>query len=851
MHRFAGIYFLLILLALAACTEGETLPPAVAVEATLEPTPTLAPGLPTAPPPDPTAAGEMAPTATPLPTLTPVPTPTPTPLPAERVAMGEVELRNGNWPAVAEHLQISLNQPAALTDEQRQQSLFMLGLAYLQDGHFADAVATFHELRDLAAESAPSVLFFHLGQAQAELADYRAAIEAYQRYLEANPEMAAYVNPLLATAYLALGERDSAIAAYEAALSSPAHRLTLIENRQKLAEFYLADENYSAAIAQYDAIRELAVTENTQGQMNYLAGTAEILAGNTEAGYTRYVTGIADYPRAYESYLGLSALVEAGFAVDEFQRGLVDYYAGAYEPAVAAFRRYLEANPETYRPDTYLYLAWSYEGLGNVAAALAELDNYARTDPAEAAIERAKLQARAGDTAAAVAGYLAYLESFPEGSDAPFAAWWAAVLTERLGDTATAASRYRHLADTYPGYEEAPRALFRAGWLLNGSDDTEAALAVWQQLAQAYPDNEYGAAALVWLLRTLPVAAADAAAAPTAAPTASVEANQDPAEATVTATAEADPAELRRRVERWAAATRGTNYYALRVRDVVEGMEPFTANGLFEPPANPPDGQAEAETWLRRWLELESGTDVGSLSPELAGDNRLIVGEKLWQLGLLEMAKRELEWLRSDVAGSALSSYQLALYFGDLGLYRSSILAATSVLTLSGQTVFEAPRFIGRLAYPVYYDGLILPLADDYGYDPRLHFALVRQESLFESFARSGAAAQGLSQVIPDTGAYIAQRLDWPDYDNEDLYKPYVGLYFGAYYLSQQLGAFDGAVHAALAAYNAGPGNAARWYETAGDDHDLYLETVNFAETRLYIERIYEGFVIYRYLYGE
>jgi soluble lytic murein transglycosylase len=158
---------------------------------------------------------------------------------------------------------------------------------------------------------------------------------------------------------------------------------------------------------------------------------------------------------------------------------------------------------------------------------------------------------------------------------------------------------------------------------------------------------------------------------------------------------------------------------------------------------------------------------------------------------------------------------------------------------------------VARLAYPVYYADLILPLAEQYGYDPLLQFALVRQESLFESFARSHAAAQGLSQVIPDTGRYIAMRLAWPNYENELLYRPAVGLVFGAYYLQEQLNNFDGDVYAALSAYNAGPGNAARWRNQAPDDPDLYVEIVNFPETRLYIERIYAGHAIYRFLYGE
>jgi soluble lytic murein transglycosylase len=273
-------------------------------------------------------------------------------------------------------------------------------------------------------------------------------------------------------------------------------------------------------------------------------------------------------------------------------------------------------------------------------------------------------------------------------------------------------------------------------------------------------------------------------------------------------------------------------------------------------PADPDAGQAEAEAWLREQLAAEGrtvgvGRSLSGLPPEIRDDSRRVLGEALWKLGLYEDAKRELETLRESFSNDMLASYQLSLYFRDLGLYRSSIIAATSVLSAAGVSLYDAPLFLGRLSFPAYYDDLVLPLAEHYGYDPRLQFALIRQESLFESFATSSAVAQGLSQVIPDTGAYIAGRLGWPDYENEDLYRPVVGLIFGAYYLDQQLQTFDDHVHVALSAYNGGPGNAARWYEQAGDDLDLYLETVDFAETRLYIMRIYEGFRAYSYLYGE
>jgi soluble lytic murein transglycosylase len=273
-------------------------------------------------------------------------------------------------------------------------------------------------------------------------------------------------------------------------------------------------------------------------------------------------------------------------------------------------------------------------------------------------------------------------------------------------------------------------------------------------------------------------------------------------------------------------------------------------------PADLSTGQEEAESWLREQLVAAGRSLPNSLSPagmpaEIRDDPRRVVGETLWRLGLHEEAKRELEALRESFSGDMLASYQLALYFRDLGLYRSSIIAAASVLSAADVTIYDAPLFLGRLSFPAYYADLIMPLADHYGFDPRLQFALVRQESLFESFARSGAAAQGLSQVIPDTGAYIAGRLGWPDYENEDLFRPLVGLIFGASYLDQQLQTFDNRVYVALSAYNGGPGNAARWSEQASDDLDRFLEVVDFAETRLYIMRIYEGFRAYSYLYGE
>jgi soluble lytic murein transglycosylase len=106
-------------------------------------------------------------------------------------------------------------------------------------------------------------------------------------------------------------------------------------------------------------------------------------------------------------------------------------------------------------------------------------------------------------------------------------------------------------------------------------------------------------------------------------------------------------------------------------------------------------------------------------------------------------------------------------------------------------------------------------------------------------------------QVIPDTGRHIAGQLGWPPgYSDADLYRPIVSLRFGAYYLASQRDAFGGDLYAALAAYNAGPGNSIAWDGIAPDNPDLFLEVIRIQETYTYIVRVYEFYAIYRRLYA-
>jgi soluble lytic murein transglycosylase len=105
-------------------------------------------------------------------------------------------------------------------------------------------------------------------------------------------------------------------------------------------------------------------------------------------------------------------------------------------------------------------------------------------------------------------------------------------------------------------------------------------------------------------------------------------------------------------------------------------------------------------------------------------------------------------------------------------------------------------------------------------------------------------------QIIPDTGEWIALQLSWPNYQNSDVYRPYINVHFGTYYLRWIMDMVDNLPYVALAGYNGGPGNASQWLSISGADLDLFVQAISYDETQTYVRRIYEQYNVYRALYG-
>jgi soluble lytic murein transglycosylase len=164
-----------------------------------------------------------------------------------------------------------------------------------------------------------------------------------------------------------------------------------------------------------------------------------------------------------------------------------------------------------------------------------------------------------------------------------------------------------------------------------------------------------------------------------------------------------------------------------------------------------------------------------------------------------------------------------------------------------------------ELLSPRPFQELIEAQAREAGLAPELFYGLIRTESAFqpEVFSRVGAA--GLAQLMPATAADMADRMrrrGGPDYTgNLDLQDPEINVRIGAYYLNY-LGELLEHPLLALLAYNGGLSRVRRWYraQTRGPfslplPGDLFLETIEYPETREYGRKVISSAAVYGYLY--
>jgi soluble lytic murein transglycosylase len=245
-----------------------------------------------------------------------------------------------------------------------------------------------------------------------------------------------------------------------------------------------------------------------------------------------------------------------------------------------------------------------------------------------------------------------------------------------------------------------------------------------------------------------------------------------------------------------------------------------------------------AEQWLATW----AGPDHG-VSP--LANLAVQRGLALWQMGYTHEAEVELNQA-VNASDDAWFLYRLGSLLSDEEFWFPVNRVGQRIVQLSpGKLVGEAPVAIQRLYYPPADLDLVTKIADQRDYDPRLFLALLYQESRDDPFALSPSGAMGIGQMMPGTGQGIATALENTGFTASDLNRPLVAVDYGGRFFGDQLKRFGGDPFRALAAYNAGPGLISQW---ASPDPDLFVERIDYPETRDYVRQIYVHDAFYRRL---
>jgi soluble lytic murein transglycosylase len=767
--------------------------------------------------------GTVTPSAENLsPTSTLTPTPTSTPEPEARIAQGDLALLQGNSDDA-----IQTYRSAALASSDAEiQAAALLGIAKAnyEKGDYTTAINTLQSLiHEMPENKSLANGYYFLAASYDATQQYALAAEAYGKYIEYQPGVLDdLIYEYQGQAYFNAAMYPEAILSYQNALQAtqddPGSYLL------EIGQAYNAAGDSSKAVEFFLQAYDQTNNDYTKATANLLAGRVYIQLGFNEQAFARFQDSVNNFWKSYDAYSGLVELVNSNQPVDELQRGLVDYYAGQYGYAAEAFSRYLTSTPD-HDGTAHYFRGMALIAVDDANGAISEWQALIRDHPAdtyysEAFQEIAYTQwAYLEDFDSAAETLKNYVALNPGADDAADRLYDAARILERGDRLTPAAQLWESLIDQYPSAEASANGLFMSGITYYRLGNYEQAKNVFQRKFALGTSPEEQAAALFWVGK----------------------AQQALGDSTSATTS-------------WSQASvlDSTGYYGIRANEMVNNLPLLHSPAVYDLGVDTVTEKIRAENWLKGTFALPDNTDFTGLAG-LSDNAHFQRGMALWAIDHFQDGRNEFEAVREDIASDALVNYRFMNEMLSIGAYRPAIFSARQILTLANMDdndTLSAPLYFNLVRFGAYFQPIVVAEANETGFNPLFILSVMRQESFFEPFAGSSAGARGLMQIMPATGADLASRYAWPqDYTDDDLYNAAVSLRLGIKYLATQRDYFGGDYYKALAAYNAGPGNAQIWGNISGDDPDLYLEIIRYDETRNYIRNIVEFMDLYRRVY--
>jgi soluble lytic murein transglycosylase len=747
----------------------------------------------------------------PAPKSTPTPG-APTSTPASGVATATPTPASG----VAATPTAAVGSASPADDSAEAWKLLVQGQEQLRNGDDA-AVATFRAVLDRYPRSPAAVeARYRLGESLLEAHQEAAALDTLLSFAQQEPlhPLARPALFLAATAQRRLGRPAEAIALYRRYLEGDDLLAGYVQ--REIAATYAEMGQSREAIAAYEAALD------TDLPADYTQGIRQVIA--------QLYTELQEYDQALAWWTKFNedARLASEKALAAYRIGALQQAAGRGEAAVATLQRLVQAYPET----------------SSALQALEDLQREGVDVPFE---QQGLVNFYQRRNEAALAAYQRYLADFPAGSAAPRVRYHLGLLQQRLGSYDQAIAELEAVHRLYPNNDLARLAWLEVARTLVSAEQQAEAAAFYEKVAVWYPYSAEAEQAL-WEggLTYYRLGRYDV----TARLFSRLRANF-PSSLLLTRTTFWQGKALlavgdkpgARQVLAVLAADRRPDYYPLRARQVLADLD-GTMSGTATPMAPEDDERGAFLRWLAGW----AGSDPGRDGYE---DVHVRCGEQLWILHLPGEAASEFSLARARFRDDPWTLFALVEHLRILGLPSQAIAGAYRLLALSPSSLPEAPRYLWRLIFPAEYRDLVQSAAAPYDLDPLWLLALIRHESWFDRYATAQAEERGLTQVIPSTAQYIARSLNVTDFRPEDLFKPRLSIQFGAWYLGQQRKAAGGNMLIALAGYNAGLSNALRWAKGQQSfDQDLFVEDIAFAETRAYVQLVYQYYHTYASLWG-
>ncbi len=194
------------------------------------------------------------------------------------------------------------------------------------------------------------------------------------------------------------------------------------------------------------------------------------------------------------------------------------------------------------------------------------------------------------------------------------------------------------------------------------------------------------------------------------------------------------------------------------------------------------------------------------------------------------------------------ASFNFPDYYRSLGLEGIVVARLNNWITrLCGSREFH-PLLDSKLEkalYPLPYFDDIESLCLDTNYTLWI-LSVFREESHFNKKSISPTGAVGFAQLMPATAAAIKKNMKKADYDCYDFRD---NLEIGVFHLKYLFRKYRNDYCRALAAYNAGEPSVNRWIKKYRYGNELWVECIDFEETRDYIKKIIQTRYFYSLIY--